>query len=126
MIEISNNPVDTRHRSLKSYRRLIDAETMSCVYWETFTASLQSANSLTMNHQTHGLPKRPGLTYRTVVYDLGLSGHTSHKSHTRKNGTIHKNFELYQVFKHNFLCQNVRIFPYFLLMRRISTFWSRG
>ena len=36
-----------------------------------------------------------------------------------------KVFELYQIFLHNFLCQNVQIFPnYILLARKINNFWS--
>ena len=38
---------------------------------------------------------------------------------------IYKAFELCQMSLHNFLCQNVLIFPlYILLARRIDTFWS--
>ena len=34
-------------------------------------------------------------------------------------------FELYQVFMHNLLCQNIRIFrDYILLTKKIGTFWS--
>ena len=40
---------------------------------------------------------------------------------------INKDFDLYQVFMYNFLCQTVLIFPvYILLVKRIGTFWSRG
>ena len=48
-------------------------------------------------------------------------------NHTRKSDKIHKDFELYQAFMHNFLSQNVSIFPiYILLTRRINTFRSKG
>ena len=36
-----------------------------------------------------------------------------------------KIFELYQVFTDNVLCQNVRIFPHYLLLAgKINTLWS--
>ena len=48
-------------------------------------------------------------------------------NHTRKSDKIHKDFELYQAFMHNFLSQNISIFPiYILLTRRINTFRSKG
>ena len=37
------------------------------------------------------------------------------KSHTRKIGNIHEDSELYQVFMHDFLCQTVSIFPFYIL-----------
>ena len=58
---------------------------------------------------------------------LGYQKILSFKNHTRKIDKIHKDFELYQVFKHNFLYKNVWIFPlYILLTSRINTFWSGG
>ena len=40
---------------------------------------------------------------------------------------INKYLELYRVFVHNFLCQNVQIFPFYILLtRRINTFWSKS
>ena len=33
------------------------------------------------------------------------------KRHTRKFREVHKDFELYQVFMHNFLYQNVLLIP---------------
>ena len=45
----------------------------------------------------------------------------------KKNGNIHKDFELYQIFNHNSLCQNVPVFPLDILRtKRINTFWSKG
>lgn len=49
------------------------------------------------------------------------------KSHAIKIGKIYKYFELYQHFMHSFLCQNVSIFPlYILLTRRTYSFWSKS
>ena len=65
--------------------------------------------------------------FMLVAYDLGYSIILDPKNHTRKVHNTHKDFELFQVFKRNFLCQNVRIFLlYILLTRRIDAFWSRG
>ena len=36
------------------------------------------------------------------------------KNDTRKVEKIHKGFKLYQVFMHNFLCQNIWIFSLFI------------
>ena len=36
---------------------------------------------------------------------------TLYKNRTIKISNIPKDFELYQIFKHNFLCQSVPIFP---------------
>ena len=48
------------------------------------------------------------------------------KEHTRKISDTHKDFELYQVLMHNFLCQNIQIFTsYILLAKRIGKFWSK-
>ena len=56
------------------------------------------------------------------------------KNHTRKISN-HKGFELYQVFMHDFLYQNILIFPLYILLTRcigtiwyknIDTFWSGG
>ena len=46
---------------------------------------------------------------KQVVYNWGLLAHVVQKNHTRKINKIHKDFELYQVFIHNFLSQNVLI-----------------
>ena len=59
--------------------------------------------------------------YVICVYETILDP----KNDTKKMDKIHKNLGLYQVFMHNSLCQNVPIFPlYILLTRRIDTFWS--
>ena len=48
------------------------------------------------------------------------------KDHTRKIEKIHKDFELYQVFMHNFLGNYIPIFPLdILLTRRVNTFWCK-
>ena len=59
---------------------------------------------------------------------IGVSGQSGpKKNHKRKIYTIYKGFELCQVFMHNFLYQNVPIFPiYLLLTKRIDTLWSKG
>ena len=58
-----------------------------------------------------------------VVFKLGLSEHFGPK----KPHNIHKDFELYQVLMHNFLCQNILISSlYILLIRGINIFWSGG
>ena len=44
---------------------------------------------------------------------------------SRKISNIPKDFDLYQVFMHNFLYQNVPILCK-LLTRRINTLWSKG
>ena len=49
------------------------------------------------------------------------------KNCTKEIGNIHKDFELYQLFMHNFLCQNVPILTLQILFtRRIDTFWCDG
>ena len=40
------------------------------------------------------------------------------KNHTKKNDKIHKNFELYQVFMHNFLYQNAWIFSLYIAHKK--------
>ena len=37
------------------------------------------------------------------------------KSHAIEIDNIYEDFELYQAFMHNFLCQNIRIFPLYIL-----------
>ena len=37
------------------------------------------------------------------------------KSHTIEIDKIYEDFELYQVFMYNFLCQNIQIFPLYIL-----------
>ena len=47
------------------------------------------------------------------------------KKHKMKIGNIPKNFQLYQVFIYNFLCQNIPILLFHILhTRRIYTYWS--
>ena len=49
------------------------------------------------------------------------------QNHTREIDKIHKDWELYQVFMHKFLFQNVQVLPlHILITRRISTFKSQG
>ena len=43
-------------------------------------------------------------------FDLGVLKHFELKNQRRKIVKIHKDFEQYQVFMYNFLCQNVLIF----------------
>ena len=43
------------------------------------------------------------------------------KNHKRKIGNNHKDFELYQLFMHNFLYQNVLIFPLYLFPTNAKT-----
>ena len=64
-----------------------------------------------------------------VVQNLGVLKHfalwdiLNSKSQTRKIVKMHKDFELSQVFIYNFPCQNVLIFPmYILFIKRIETF----
>lgn len=68
-----------------------------------------------------------------TLYELGVSEHFEIKNYTREINNIHKNFELYQTFMHNFFCQNIPIFSlYMSLTRKIETvrseslemFWS--
>ena len=49
------------------------------------------------------------------------------KDHTRKIDNIRNDFEVYQLFMHNFLYQTIPIFPLYLLpTKTIETFWSEG
>ena len=53
----------------------------------------------------------------------------SPKNHARKTDKIHTNFELCQVFAHNFLCQKVWLFRLYILLTKIKiidTFWYKG
>ena len=50
---------------------------------------------------------------------LGVLGHFGSKNKKRKIVTIHKNFELQQAFMYNFLCQNVLIFPVYIIPKNI-------
>ena len=43
------------------------------------------------------------------------------KNQTKKIYKIHKDFELYQVFMYNFLCQNVPILSYYVLLMRTKS-----
>ena len=56
-----------------------------------------------------------------------MSAQFGTKNYTRKMDIIQKYFELYQVFVHNFLCHNRRIFPlYIFLTKRINIVWYKG
>ena len=60
------------------------------------------------------------------VLGLGVLKHFGLKNQTRKMYTLYKD-ELYQVFMHNFLYQNVSIILlHIFLTRKINTFWSGG
>ena len=52
------------------------------------------------------------------IFGLGVLGKFNSKNQTRKIVKIDKNFELYQVFMSNCLCQTV------LFTKIIETFWS--
>ena len=43
------------------------------------------------------------------------------KNHTRKISNIHKNFELYQVFMHNFLCETIQYSHYIYYLHTTQT-----
>ena len=59
------------------------------------------------------------------IFGIGSIGTFCHtKSRQEKLLKIHKDFELYQVFIYNFLCQNILIFS-ILFTERIETFWPR-
>ena len=47
---------------------------------------------------------------------VGVLEILSQKNHTKKISSIHKDFELYQLFMHNFLHQNVLMFPLYILL----------
>ena len=67
------------------------------------------------------------LALQRVVCELRVWGHFGPKSHTRKIGNVHKDFEQYQLLIHNVLCQNVPIFLlYLLITRSVDTFWFEG
>ena len=54
-------------------------------------------------------------------------GHFGQRKSYKKIDKIDKDFELYEVFIHNFFCQNVWIFPlYILRIKRIDKFWSES
>ena len=58
-----------------------------------------------------------------VACTLKVSIQFCQRNHTRKFSNIYKDFELNQVFMHNFPCQEVLIFPlYILLTIQIDTF----
>ena len=69
------------------------------------------------------------------MYNLRVPGHFWPKISNDKIITSQKNFELYQVFMYNFLCQTLLIFPIYIYIyiererererERIGTFWSR-
>ena len=68
-----------------------------------------------------------------IVHELWVSVQFVPQNHVEKIGSIHKDFELYQIFMHIVLCQNFSEL-YILLIRQIYTlqskaiskFWSRG
>ena len=93
--------------SKKIFSIFLFAATILASLWE-FTRSLQinSLNNLII--LTDG-----------VAYNLGVFGHFRPINHIWKFNQIH----IYEVFMHNFLCQNVWMFPSFMLPR-IDTFWS--
>ena len=56
-----------------------------------------------------------------------LLGYLGPKNRSKKISKIHKDFELYQLYMHNFLCQNVSILPlYKLLTKKMDTVWPDG
>lgn len=58
---------------------------------------------------------------------FGVSNILDPKCHARKFDKIHINCELYQVFMHNILCQNVQIFSlYTLFTRKMYTLRFKG
>ena len=62
-----------------------------------------------------------------VLGNFAPEAHFGLKKSDETIDKINKDFELYQVFMYNFLCQTVLIFPvYILLVKRIGTLWSRG
>ena len=62
-----------------------------------------------------------------LQYRVGCIGTFWVQNITQNTGNSHKDIELFQVFIHDFLCQNVPIFLlYILLTRRIDTFCSEG
>ena len=68
----------------------------------------------------------PMLGLVNLVYvNWGYQDSLGTKIHATKISNIYKYFELYQVFMHNFLSQNILIFP-LLLIRRIDTFWFKS
>ena len=62
-----------------------------------------------------------------AVCDFGVSAQFRSKKLPQKIDSIHKDFKLYQVFMHNFLCENVSILPlYKSLTKEIVISWSKG
>ena len=48
------------------------------------------------------------------------------KNCTRKIDKIHKDFEQYQVFMHNFLYQNIWIFPLYIIYKKNQHILVKG
>ena len=63
----------------------------------------------------------------TIYFGQRILKHFGLKNQAKKVVNIPKDFELYQVIKNNFLCQNVLKFSiYILFTKRIETLWSRN
>ena len=62
----------------------------------------------------------------TLVYNLEVLENFVLKNQTWKIDKNHQKPEIYRVFTHNFLGQNVLVFAlYVLVTRKINTFWSK-
>ena len=62
----------------------------------------------------------------TLVYNLEVLENFALKNQTWKIDKNHQKSEIYRVFTHNFLGQNVLVFAlYVLVTRKINTFWSK-
>ena len=63
----------------------------------------------------------------TLVYNLEVLENFVLKNQTWKFDKIHQKFQIYWVFMHNFLVQNVPVLAlYVLVTRKINTLWSKG
>ena len=65
------------------------------------------------------------LLLTSIFFELLVFGYSGPKNRTIKISNIHKDFELFQLFMHNFLCQNISIFILYILLT-INTIWFGG
>ena len=104
---------------MSEYKKLVHDEEVKAVFNGSISQSENGKSSIQLEGIRKSCP--PG-----TFLDLGVLGHFGTEIKTRKIVKIHKDFELYQVFMYNFLCQNVLVFSIYILFKnRIETFWSR-
>ena len=96
-------------RKLAIFTKILTYTKSSCIMFYAKTSQYSHNTYCLQKESTHFGLKTSKPFDLEVQHNLGL------KNHARKISDIHKNFELYQVFMYNFLCQTVLTFPFYIL-----------